>query len=82
MKLVKRLSPMSIREVCCDNHYFNTGLVAEYEAVLFKFERTDITTEHLVMLAETIKDNSDTEDDVFTICNKLAVKIQCFIVTD
>lgn len=82
MELRKRLSPMSIRKVCIENCYYTSGDVDAYNKLLFEFELADITVEHLVMLAEDIKDHSNTEDDVFTIVNKLAFEVQCFVVSN
>lgn len=66
-KIIRRVEPMKLRELCIDRHYYTKGDCEAYGEMLFKYDGKDIDIKEIEWLANDIKSHSDTEEEVIDI---------------
>ena len=72
MKYEYRLNTTDVWKVCNENHYYTCGDNEAYNEMFNIVRYKDMTPEVLEMVAQNIKDNSDTTDTTKDIMDLLA----------
>lgn len=65
MKIVTKVSPDSLRQVCIKNDYYTLGNNEDYQKMLTMFNEVD--GEKIEILAKDIKEHSHTDDTIIEI---------------
>jgi hypothetical protein len=69
----------NLRALCIEKNWFNRGNSEDYEGMLrYAAEKKNVQTSTIVIIARTIKQNSDTEHPISSICFEIARKCYSF----
>lgn len=75
----RKLSYDNLRALCIEKNWFTKGSTEDYEQMLQYVDRKENpATGTIVIIARTIKQNSDTEQDISGICFEIARRCYSF----
>lgn len=72
MKEFRQLSKSDLRSLCIRQNWYTCGNNEEYSNMLNKANKGNITTNDIVAIAKDIKEHSNTNHDITSICFEIA----------
>lgn len=72
MKEVRKLYGDDLRRLCIKKGWYTLGYAEEYENLLNMAVKDNITTDDIVAMATDIKNHSETDYEVKSICFEIA----------
>ena len=81
-KEIRKIRASKLRNMCIHMNWYTEGNDKEYEHLLFDLaeDKEIIATEDVVLIAEDIKEHSDTDMSITEICYKVAEAADTFFV--
>lgn len=85
----RRIQPIALRDLCCENNFYTCGDNIDYEHLLFDLtNRDNLTTNDIIALATDIWKHSDIETlerlgiDIPCICHAISEKCVSIFLDD
>lgn len=72
MKEFRQLSKSDLRSLCIRQNWYTLGNNEEYNKMFGMTEKANLTTEDIVEIATDIKEHSNTNHDITSICFEIA----------